>query len=141
MALPLLPNSENDWRQMEPRIALTLFSKHTDILRSLQALLSRMPDFNILSATPDPIQLIQDAAKLHPHIALIDDFRVPDLSELCRQVVDASSDTKLAILQSPISAISRPLPSDLHHFSLQKPVRGIDLASQIRAYARPDFNG
>jgi DNA-binding NarL/FixJ family response regulator len=126
---------------MEPRIALALFSKHTDILRSLQALLSRMPDFHVLTATPDPLQLIQDAAALRPHIALIDDFRVLDLSTLCEQIVEASNETKLAILQSPISAVTRPLPPHLSHFSLQKPVRGLDLASQIRAFVKQDFAG
>ncbi len=121
---------------MESTQSLTLFSRHEGLLRAMEALLSRSQGIRVVSATTDSARLIEDIKRLTPVVALIDDFKLPNLPSLCEQIRELSGCTKVAILRSPVSLVPHARPTDLEYLDLMKPIRVRDLAGEIEAFAR-----
>ena len=116
---------------MDVPIVLALFSRHDELLERMASLFRRLPDFAVVIATPDQRSLLRSVAELKPHVALIDQFRIPDLDSFCEALQQASADTKLAILSSGISQLLQPLPAG-DHITIEKPLRGDELVNQLR---------
>jgi DNA-binding NarL/FixJ family response regulator len=120
---------------MQARFTISLFSRHPDLLQLLSALLARQEDVEVVSATVDPLEFAEQVRLCKPSVALLDDFHVPDLADLCRDVVDAFDKTSLVILRSPLVGRLPALPHDLRCLELQKPVRVPNLVRRLEDFA------
>jgi DNA-binding response OmpR family regulator len=117
---------------MQPSLSLVLFSRHPEVLQSLVALLERA-GVQVLAATQDLGQLKDDILTHAPRVVVIDDFRMPDLSNSLEHLRDIPEDATLVILRSAISSTFDPLPGQSHYLVLEKPVRGRDLIAHLRS--------
>ncbi len=108
---------------MDPKLSISIFSRHSDLLRLLSALLSRQSGIEVVSASTDPLEFTEQVKLRKPAVALLDDFMVPDLVYLCREVAAAFDKTALVILRSPLGVATEVIPADLRHLELQKPLR------------------
>ncbi len=120
---------------MKARFTISLFSRHQDLLQLLSALLARQADIEVVSATVDPLEFAEQVRLCKPSVALLDDFHVPDLADLCHDVMDAFDKTSLVILRSPLGGRVTALPHDLRRLELQKPVRVPNLVRRLEDFA------
>lgn len=119
---------------MDAKLSVSIFSRHDDLLRLLSTLLSRQPGIEVVSATTDPLDLVEQVKLRKPAVALLDDFHVPDMGWLCRNVVAAFDKTSLVILRSPLGGATEDVPADLRHLELQKPVRVPALIERLEEF-------
>ena len=124
--------SARDW--LKTMLTVALFSRHDDLLRLLSALLSRQAGVAVVSATGDPLELVEEVGRHHPAVAVLDDFHVSELSLLCADVLAASATTALALLRSPLGIASEELPPGLQRLELQKPIRVPDLVRSLEDF-------